>query len=195
MFVAQERKMIPEVDRRRILQGLSLLLGSAALPQVAHALVKGGGRGLELLNPFFTRAQRRTVAALSERIMPTSDTPGAIAAKVPEFIEMMLGDWYEAADRAAFIRDLAALDSYSRSKHKARFAALPAKSQDEVITVAMNKALPGASPEFFEHSRQLVVTGYFRSEIGATVEQVYLPVPGMYDPYYPYEKVGRILSG
>lgn len=182
------------MDRRGLLQGLTALVGAAAFPDFARAMVKGGGPGLEVLHPVFTVRQRALVAALSERIMPTTDTPGAIVAGVPAFIEMMLGDWFEPVQKAQFLADLNALEAYTASQHKAPFAKLGADRQDAILTAAMNKAVPGVAQDFFERLRTLVISGYFRSEIGATVERFYLPVPGEYIGDYPYTKVGRVIS-
>ncbi|MBX9730877.1 MAG: gluconate 2-dehydrogenase subunit 3 family protein [Sphingomonas sp.] len=183
------------MDRRLILQGFAALVGNALVAPLAQALVRGGGPGLEVLHPFLTPAERQLLGAFSERIIPTTDTPGAIKAGVPQFIEMMLADWYAPADRKLFVDGLKAHDRRARSVHRRPFARLTPAQQDAIITLAMNKALPGADPGFFEHARQLVITGYYRSEIGATVEQVYLPVPGRYEGAYTYAKVGRVFSG
>ena len=47
---------------------------------------------------------------------------------------------------------------------------------------------------FFGHCRQLVILGYYTSEIGCKQERVYVPVPGHYDGQYPYAQVGRVFS-
>ena len=57
----------------------------------------------------------------------------------------------------------------------------------------MEDKLPGGR-EFFDKFRQLVLTGYFTSEIGITKERKYLPVPGRYDGAYPYSEVNRVFS-
>ena len=51
-----------------------------------------------------------------------------------------------------------------------------------------------AAGAFFETVKQLTVTGYYTSEIGMTVERVYLPIPGRYDGAYSYAEVGRLFS-
>src|SRR3546814_2340406 len=59
------------------------------------------------------------------------------------------------------------------------------EQQDALLTAAMNGEIPnGAS--FFEKFRQLVLTGYFTSEIGMAQEREYLPVPGEYHGDYLY---------
>ena len=55
-------------------------------------------------------------------------------------------------------------------------------------------ALFGADEAFFETIKQRTVTGYYTSEIGMTVERVYLPIPGRYDGAYPYAEVGRLFT-
>ena len=60
-------------------------------------------------------------------------------------------------------------------------------------TLAMEDKIPGGK-DFFEKFRQLVITGYFTSEVGITQEREYLPVPGRYDGAYPYSKVNKVFS-
>jgi gluconate 2-dehydrogenase gamma chain len=143
--------------------------------------------------PVFTAAQRSLVAALSERVMPTTDTPGAIAAGVPEYIEHMLGDWAVDDDRGVILAGLAAIEARSLADYKVSAAKAKPAQQDALLTLAMNGGIPNGAP-FFEAFRQLVVTGYFTSEVGITQERHYLPVPGEYDGAYPYSKVGKIFS-
>ena len=61
-------------------------------------------------------------------------------------------------------------------------------------TQAMTGKISGLSGNFFEHCRQLVVMGYYTSEIGCKQERVYVPVPGRYDGKYPYAEVRRVFS-
>ena len=89
---------------------------------------------------------------------------------------------------------LAAIDAAARKTHGKPFAAIMSEQQDAILTSAMNQTLPDAPADSFEHLRQLVIFGYYSSEIGCTVERVYLPVPGRYDGAYPYSEVNRVFS-
>jgi hypothetical protein len=141
----------------------------------------------------FTPPQRALMTALSERVMPTTDTPGAIAAGVPEFIEKMLADWALPDDRKPILAGLDAIEARSQADYKVAGAEATAEQQDALLTLAMENQLPGGW-EFFDKFRQLVLTGYFTSEIGITQERKYLPVPGRYDGAYPYSQVNRVFS-
>ena len=76
----------------------------------------------------------------------------------------------------------------------APFAGLQPEQQDAIVSLAQQRQLDGAGDTFFDTIKQLTITGYYTSEIGMTVEQVYLPVPGRYDGAYPYAEVGRLFS-
>ncbi|RYD25447.1 MAG: gluconate 2-dehydrogenase subunit 3 family protein, partial [Lysobacteraceae bacterium] len=58
---------------------------------------------------------------------------------------------------------------------------------------AMNDQIPGGA-NFFEPFRQLVIVGYFTSEVGITQEREYLPVPGEYNGEFLYSKVNKVYS-
>jgi len=133
------------------------------------------------------------MTALSERIMPTTDTPGAIAAGVPAFIEKLLADWAAPDERVPILAGLDAIEARSQAEYRVAAETATAAQQEALLTLAMENRLPGGGA-FFEAFRQLVVTGYFTSEIGITQEREYLPVPGRYDGAHPYSPGTKVYS-
>jgi gluconate 2-dehydrogenase gamma chain len=187
------------LDRRGLLTGASALLGAELVAPLARALAAeampaAATPGFTASHAAFTPEQRLLVAAINERIIPTTDTPGAIAAGVPAFMEMMLADWYEPTDRNEFMTGLGVLEGYSRIQFSRPLAGISPEEQDLVLNVAMTGRIPALPGNYFEHCRQLVIMGYYTSEIGCKQERVYLPVPGRYDGKYPYAAVRRVFS-
>lgn len=183
------------LDRRTALAGITAVFGASLFAPLARA---AGYEPVPKINTgkpatVFTPAQRALVAALSERVMPTTDTPGAIAAGVPDYIEHMMGDWAVNDDRDLILGGLAALDARSMADFGKPALKASAAQQDALLTLAMNDQVPGGA-KFFEAFRQLVLTGYFTSEVGIMQERTYLPVPGDYDGAYPASKIDRIFS-
>lgn len=181
------------IDRRTALAGLGAMFGSALFPPIARAAAAQAEPAGAIGSPVFDAAQRALVTALSERVVPTTDTPGAIAAGVPGFIEELLSQWALPSEVAPLAEGLAALDARSRTDHGVAAAAATPEQQDALLTLAMEGGLPGGAT-FFDRFRQLVVTGYYSSEIGMTQEREYLPVPGSYDGAYPYAQVTKVWS-
>jgi hypothetical protein len=179
------------IDRRTTLASLGAMFGTFLFAPIARAASAAQPLQGAIGKPVFAASQRALVAALSERVLPTTDTPGAIAAGVPAYIEQLLAEWALPADVAPVLTGLAAIDARSMADYGTPAATASAAQQDALLTLAMNKALPGAEP-FFDIFRQLVVTGYYTSEIGITQEREYLPVPGSYDGAYPVAKVEKI---
>ena len=182
-------------NRRELMLGAAALFGSSLVAPLARAAEAAGSQaGFTASKAIFTEEQRALVAALSERIIPTTDTPGAVAAGVPAFIEMMMADWYEPTDRNEFMAGLGVLDGYARVRYGRPLPGLNPEAQDAVVTLAMENAVPGLARTFFEHCRQMVILGYYSSEIGCKQERIYLPVPGRYDGAYPFAEVRRVFS-
>lgn len=188
-------------DRRDLLAGAGALFGTSLAAPLAKALAAEGPvrmidapRGFSASSAVFSGEIRALLAAVSDRILPATDTPGAVAAGVPAFIEMMMADWYSQGDRLDFLAGLIALDDFARRQNGQPFAALAPERQDAVLTAAMNQMMAGLPVGFFTHCRQLVLLGYYTSEIGCKQERIYLPVPGRYDGAYLYSSAGRIFS-
>ena len=180
-------------DRRNLLASAAALLGSELVLPLARALAADAAPGFAASHAVFTSDQRSLLAAIAERIIPTTDTPGAIAAGVPQFIEMMVADFYETADRDEFLNGLGVVEGYARVHFETGFTQLAPEEQDQILTLAMQNRIAGVGG-FFGHCRQLVILGYYTSEIGCKQERVYVPVPGHYDGQYPYAEVRRVFS-
>ena len=183
------------LDRRDALAGMAAMFGAALYAPIARAAaaqmtpISDGAPSVAV----FTPQQRALVTALSERVMPTTDTPGAIAAGVPAFIEKLLADWAAPDERVPILAGLDAMEARSQADNQIAADKASAEQQDALLTLAMENKLPGGA-EFFEKFRQLVVTGYFTSEIGITQERDYLPVPGRYDGALPYTPGTKVYS-
>ena len=193
------------IDRRDAVAGIVAMFGAQLFAPLARAagVASGGGMGIPGTIPtissgapsaaVFTEGQRALMTALSERVLPTTDTPGAIAAGVPAFIEKLLAYWSYPADRAPILAGLDAIDARSRADYDVPAASATPAQQDALLTLAMEAGFPGGAA-FFAAFRQMVIAGYYTSEIGMTQERAYLPVPGNYDGAYPYAKVNKVFS-
>lgn len=183
------------IDRRDALAGIAAMFGATLFAPIARALasdvtpISAGPPSA----PVFSQQQRALMSALSERVMPTTDTPGAITAGVPEFIEKLLADWAYPDERKPILAGLDAIEERSRADYGVAAADATAEQQDALLTLAMEDRLPGGG-EFFNKFRQLVVTGYFTSEVGIMRERQYLPIPGRYDGAHPYTPGTKVFS-
>lgn len=141
----------------------------------------------------FTPAQRALMTALSERVVPTTDTPGAIAAGVPAYIEKLLADWSAPEERLPIIAGLDAIEARAKADYRKSATAVTPAQQDALLTLAMENKFAGGEA-FFLPFRQMVIAGYYTSEIGMTQEREYLPVPGEYNGAFPYSNVNKVYS-
>lgn len=183
------------IDRRDALAGIATMFGTALFAPIARASAAGVTPNIDEPPSMavFTPDQMALVTALSERVLPATDTPGAIAAGVPAFIEKMLADWGMPDDRKPILAGLESIEAKSQADYKVAAAKATPEQQDALLTLAMKDQIPSGAV-FFGNFRQLVITGYFTSEIGIMQERDYVPVPGRYDGAQPYTPGTKVYS-
>lgn len=106
--------------------------------------------------------QNETVIALTELIIPATDTPGAKAARVNRYIDLFLRDG-DAAPRAQFIAGLNWLDGRSLREHGHPFVRLTPAQQTAMLTT-MSQSGPGNA--FFRTVKRLTSNIYYNTQIG-----------------------------
>ncbi len=154
------------MDRR---EALRVLGAATAVPFVSEDLYAIGRQahahwrarpGFRVLDA----DQQALVTTLTDLILPETDTPGAKAARVDQFIDVMLADWYDPADRQRFLDGLADVDARS--------------------TAATGKPFTDATPpqQTARMLKWLTLVGYYTSQIGFEQELHDRIIPGMFDP-------------
>lgn len=179
------------IRRRRALQYLGGALALPVLARLGTDDVFGAGHALHATldmgdGAYIFRSldagQRRTVMALVDRIIPETDTPGAVAAKVHEFTDLVLTEFAEDAERLSFLQGLADLDARALAAHGTPFHECVAEAQLALLYALQREASeapPGDGPEpFIRQAKSLTLWGYYTSEIGMTAEAGFELIPG-----------------
>ena len=168
------------LSRREALQRLSLVVGGAVSAPVASALLAGcqaparSTAGATLGPP-----QLRLAGALAERILPRTDTPGALDAGVDLYIDEVLTIFFSADDRRVYLDGLKRLDSRARELHGANFVDCDTTVQDRLLEDLDSRTFGAEVPtnraddpdiRFFRFHKELTVAGYYTSQAGQTEE-------------------------
>jgi hypothetical protein len=191
------------MNRRAMLQALGLAVG-AALAEHALAAAEVGALHVKSAASKLDAAQQEMIAQLADLILPRTETPGAIDAGVPAFIEHIVSDWYSAGERTIFVDGLRAVDEFCTRNYGHGFVAVDAAQRVAALQSLEQQAAgyvpsPGTSvfgkPDerspFFFKLKLLTVLGYYTSQVGATSELAFNPVPARYDGNVDFASVGK----
>lgn len=147
-------------------------------------------------------AQNEIVVAMTDVMIPATDTPGAKAAKVNEFIDLILTEWATEEEKKIFLEGLAEADRKANALFGHGFAAASREEQaaivegfDEELATARNEALPKEVRSweltlllpFFAQMRRLTLVGYYTSSIGQEQELKMEIIPGALHGCVPAE--------
>lgn len=183
-----------DMNRREAIKRAALFIGTAiSVSTMAGALNAQSTIGGSSGKPnHFSRAKFELVGAIADRILPKTDTPGALDVGVAEFVDVMYGEYMTAEDKKTFAKGLSDVNKASRSACKARFAKLTGEQQDDVLR-GIAKASEGKENTFFHKIRELTITGYFTSETVMKNVLNYDFIPGAYHACVPISETGNVV--
>lgn len=125
---------------------------------------------------FFDAHQNETLIVLTDLILPATDTPGAKAALVNRYVDLLYNE-EPAEDKEALLRALSWFDGRSIALHGKPFVGLTGAQQNAMLeSVADPKQ---SNPEIeagvqaFQLIKDLTTFGYYSSEIGMDEEMRY----------------------
>src|ERR1700731_3242656 len=135
--------MINELSRRRFLSQAGIAVSAAWVSPNWPEMVSAAAHARQAVQSataykfeFFTPAEATEIDALSARIIPTDDTPGAREAGVLYFIDRALVT-FASGDQQKYREGLPELQSQVREMFPGveRFSAATAEQQDELLHV------------------------------------------------------------
>ena len=154
--------------------------------------------GLAAKSPALTTDEWTLIGEVSELIIPTTDTGGALAAGVPDFVKMMLSEWFSAAERENFIAGLHEFSAGASRKYGTKFVELTASQKNqyfgELLATSEGAATAPRTP-FVVLMKRLTIFGYYSSELGATTELHQQIAAAQYEPAAVVKPGDRADSG
>ena len=171
------------VTRRDALKGLAIGASLPILGQTIraeeHDHTKHGMPGTQAKATdkpkFFNADQMALIGVISEHIIPTdANSPGALAAEVPQFIDLMIGE-SPAETKKAWTDGLSAVDKMSQTKFNAAYVKATKDQQIALLTeISANEMKPTTTEErFFKNIKNMTIDGYYTSKIGIHQELKY----------------------
>ena len=190
------------MNRRELLRYTAYFTGMAVSAPVASALLAGCKRdeavaaGDAVYAPeFFNDDEYTFITKLSDTMIPTTDTPGAVDVGVPEMVDKMVGQVYDKEARGKFRDGLKELmRRMNGDEENPGFAALEGDEslvylQDQDMHYKDSDTDWDSQPEVEGNARNVyfdlksqIVGAWINSEPIGTEVLAYLPVPGEYIP-------------
>jgi len=203
------------MNRREFLQCAAILVSGAGIGIPGMALSEEQQRYLASAPNYNTGPvdylspeRRKILAAMTEVIIPRTDTPGAIDAGVPAYLERMMADWLNEQELAVFDAGLADIEQRIPTEYGKPFYALAAEQQLAILQALEEDAAespwyafggkPGdytSDAPFICQLKELTAWGFFTSQVGATRVLRYDPMPMYFDGDVPLEPDDSSWSG
>jgi hypothetical protein len=194
------------MNRREALKGTAMILGYAFTGSTVAALMQSCDSGAKLtwIPQVLSETQAKTLSALVDRILPKTETPGALEVGVDQFIDKMLQKVFPEDIQKGFSGGLDSFNTAANTAFGKDFTKGSAEQQDQLIREYEEKSgpLPGSmwgfsfgEPTefpFYRMMKELALMGYFQSEKVGKEILAYNPIPGPYEGCIPYSDVGKI---
>ncbi|MEO6917245.1 MAG: gluconate 2-dehydrogenase subunit 3 family protein [Chitinophagaceae bacterium] len=202
------------MKRRRFLSSVAIIvpvsiLGPAFIFSSCGSAVK---------EEYFSEENINLLNEIGETIIPaTTDSPGARAARIGEFIKVYVTDCYTVVEQNTFWTGISVIKELSKTKYASDFVNLTIPHKRDILRSLElqtpkhnkeNKVEPGKgdavqtgrtqqeiqssmkenTPQFYPLLKNLVLFGYFTSQPGATKSLRYIQTPGSFKGDLPYKK-------
>jgi len=132
------------------------------------------------------------LTALVDTIIPTTDTPGAVEAGVPETLAALVKEWGDQSFRNYWDAGLTELDKTLTKLGGQKFSKMSARARENLLSkYDADVYADKADGMFYKDMKATTATAYYMSEPGATQELIYEAVPGDWKGCVPFEDIGR----
>ncbi|MEM8525508.1 MAG: gluconate 2-dehydrogenase subunit 3 family protein [Bacteroidota bacterium] len=187
------------MNRRDAIKQSFLVIGGTAIStSVLSGLLVGCQADAKLAwtPTFLTEEEAKTLTSALDVLLPTTDTPGALDAGVPQFLDQLANDFLPEDDQQKFREGIKAMNTDSEAKYSKAFAQLSEAQQTELLTAYDQAAFGEGSKEglsaidFYPEFKQSACWAFCTSEPGATKHLQFVFDPRGYSNCVPIAEVG-----
>ncbi len=187
------------MKRRDAIKNAGLFLGGAAFSTITLSSLAGcqtnagegaSGSASGWKPDYLSVDQGAIVRRIADILIPTTDTPGAIDAGVPEYINMVARDIMKPEEQESFKQGFAQFAKACQAANGKSFVDCTAEEQLSFLQKIEQEASESKDPSFIEAMKNMTYRGFFTSEEGMTEVLNFDPVPGNYDGCISLEEAG-----
>ncbi len=173
------------ISRRSLLRGTVTIAGAAiVLPTMGSLAGCSRGANGNLAGKI------GLIDAVSDLVIPQTDTPGARLANVPAYIEAVFTDHFTTEQQDDFAAGLSVFDDMASDAGADSFASASPDQQRAILTELDSGASDKPGRATWQQLRDMTIFGFYTSE-QATEELGFEEIPGRYDACIPLEEVGH----
>lgn len=130
--------------------------------------------------------QLAQVRALADAILPRTDTPGALDVGAPEFVDLLLAEWYPDDEKKRLLAGLDALDARCRETQGKPFAELPEAARNTFLAAVDGQRGEMDTPEgAYSRIKEQLIFGFLTAKPIATMISTMPIIPGRFDGCTP----------
>ena len=167
------------MERRELLRIFVAIGASGAISSCGPSITLDSSPVVGSAGKYFDEEAMTFVMNIAQAIIPKTDTGGAIEAGVPQRLDLLLADWADDEYRDQWRGGLVALTAELSSGE------VPYQNLSEDLRISRLAELDAAvfsgertDIEFFKEFKKAACAAYYMSELGATEELAYDPIPG-----------------
>lgn len=128
---------------------------------------------------FFTDAEMAFLSAISDTIIPDTETAGAVGAGVPDTLQSLASVWGNDDYRRYWRTGIRSLDESLPGSVDRGFSDLSPDERENTLKKHDEQVFNDTIKDrFYRDLKRTIVQAYYMSEIGASEELAYEPVPG-----------------
>lgn len=146
------------MNRREAIQRVALLMGGAISAPALLGVLEGHAKepGPDWKPSVLDKDELAVVSRIADIIVPRTDTPGALDAGVPAFIDAMLKEVYSKESRDRYLKELHDFDAAARKTHGKPFLKLDAQQQKALVQKFQDAAIADERAAKAEEQKKLL---------------------------------------
>jgi hypothetical protein len=178
------------VSRRTALK--QVLVVSAGLAILPSCFRKPAPASMKLKNISLDANDEKVFAAFADTLIPKTSTPGAVEVGAHTFALTMIDDCFKKEDRQKWSDSLKAFNQLCKNKFSKTFDACSPEQRAEILTT-LDSAKSGQdnATHFYHTSKNLIITGYTKSQYYLSKVQVWELIPQKYYGSIPVKDISK----
>jgi Gluconate 2-dehydrogenase subunit 3 len=175
------------MKRRTVIRNFVFI--SAGVAVLPYCKEEAGKVSIELKKIKINADQEKLLAAITETIIPTTETPGAKEVSAHVFALTMVDDCADAEGQEKFLKGLQQFEEFTKKKFGKSFIKCSPSEKEQLLGDIQKKE--GVSDElsaFLDAIKGLTLQSYMTSEYYMTNVQKFEMAPGRYRGCVPIKK-------